>query len=126
MVIMLLSVAFLTACAASAAAQVVNQTTCNGQTYVYQELAGYGFVPNDARDKFDTTIGGIGSAIAFDRSTWKKTATGYTGILYAQPDRGWYESLPMKAFLVCLTDSKSLTGTLRVCLPLRRMSEQLS
>lgn len=67
-----------------------NVTTCNGQTFVYQELAGYGKLASDARDKFGDTIGGIGSAIALDKKSWKKLGKkGYTGILYGLPDRGW-------------------------------------
>lgn len=73
---------------ASAAAQV-SQTTCNGQSYVYNELAGYGFVPSDAYDKFGDTSGGIGSSLAFDRSSWKRNGTGYSGVVWALPDRGW-------------------------------------
>ena len=70
---------------------VTNLTTCNGEQYTYQELAGYGFVPSDARDKFGDTLGGYGSAIALDRSQWRKVRDGeYTGIVYAIPDRGWY------------------------------------
>lgn len=68
---------------------VVNQTTCNGKQYTYQGLAGYGFIPSNATDKQGDTIGGIGSSIAFDRASWHKTATGYSGIVYAIPDRGW-------------------------------------
>ncbi|KAF2093956.1 hypothetical protein NA57DRAFT_80961 [Rhizodiscina lignyota] len=68
---------------------VVNQTTCNGKTYVYEELAGYGFVPGDARDKFGDTIGGIGSSIALDLKAWKKHGKSWTGILWGLPDRGW-------------------------------------
>ena len=76
---------------AAPAASVVNQTTCDGKTFTYQQLAGYGFVASDARDKFGDTLGGYGSAIALDRQTWKKTGEGtYTGLLYAIPDRGWY------------------------------------
>lgn len=67
----------------------VSQTTCNGQTYTYNELAGYGFVPSDAYDKFGDTSGGIGSSLAFDRSLWKKNGTGYSGVVWALPDRGW-------------------------------------
>jgi hypothetical protein len=68
----------------------VSQTTCNGKTYTYEELAGYGFVPNDARDMFGDTMGGFGSAIALDRSRWRKNHDGsYSGLLYALPDRGW-------------------------------------
>lgn len=68
----------------------VNQTTCNNKIYTYEQLAGYGFLPGNARDKFGDTIGGIGSDIALDRSTWKKTGTAtYQGIVWALPDRGW-------------------------------------
>lgn len=69
---------------------IVNQTTCNGQTYTYQQLAGYGFVASNARDKYGDTLGGYGSAIALDKKEWKKTGDGkYAGVLYAIPDRGW-------------------------------------
>ena len=72
---------------------VANQTTCDGTTYKYHNLAGYGFIPSNARDKYGDTIGGIGSSIAIDQSSWKKNRNGtYTGILWAIPDRGWYES----------------------------------
>lgn len=40
----------------------VNSTTCNGKSYAYNELAGYGLIPGNATDKFGDTIGGIGSA----------------------------------------------------------------
>lgn len=40
----------------------VNSTTCNGKSYSYNELAGYGVIPGNATDKFGDTIGGIGSA----------------------------------------------------------------
>ncbi|QIW95688.1 hypothetical protein AMS68_001206 [Peltaster fructicola] len=69
---------------------VTSTTVCNGQTYVYNELAGFGFVANDARDKVGDTIGGIGSAIAIDRKSWRLHRNGsYTGLLYGLPDRGW-------------------------------------
>lgn len=68
----------------------INQTTCNGAQYSYNALAGYGFVPSNATDKTGDTIGGIGSSVAIDRSTWQKTPAGsYTGTVYALPDRGW-------------------------------------
>lgn len=68
----------------------VNQTTCNGKKYTYEELAGYGFVPSNARDQYGDTMGGFGSAIAMDRSRWRKKNDGsYAGELYALPDRGW-------------------------------------
>ncbi|KAI9792900.1 MAG: hypothetical protein M1835_007579 [Candelina submexicana] len=71
-------------------ASFVNRTTCNGKTYTYEQLAGYGFLPGNARDKFGDTIGGIGSDIALDRSAWKKTGpSSYQGVVWALPDRGW-------------------------------------
>jgi hypothetical protein len=68
----------------------VNQTTCNGKTYTYEELAGYGFVKSDFRDKYGDTLGGIGSSLAIVEGSWKKTKNGYTGVVYGLPDRGWY------------------------------------
>ncbi|KAL5427047.1 hypothetical protein PMIN04_001557 [Paraphaeosphaeria minitans] len=49
----------------------VNKTNCNGKKFIYQELAGWGVLPSDARDRFGDTIGGIGSAIALDKKSWK-------------------------------------------------------
>jgi hypothetical protein len=88
---------FLTAALAATAAgralvprvSGVNSTTCNGKDYVYEELAGYGFVVSDSVDKFGDTLGGIGSSIHMD-SNWKKLCNGsYTGTLWTLPDRGW-------------------------------------
>lgn len=70
----------------------VNVTTCNGKTYTYSALAGYGKLASDARDKFGDTIGGIGSAIALDKKSWKSKKgkkEAYQGIVYGLPDRGW-------------------------------------
>lgn len=70
---------------------ITNQTTCDNEQYTYQQLAGYGYVPSNARDKYGDTLGGYGSAIAIDRSSWQKLDNGsYTGLLWAVPDRGWY------------------------------------
>ncbi len=72
------------------AAAAVNTTTCNGKTYLYEELSGYGFVPSDARDKFGDTLGGYGSAIWLNQTAWTKQSNGsYTGTLWTLPDRGW-------------------------------------
>ncbi|KAL8955267.1 MAG: hypothetical protein Q9183_006718, partial [Haloplaca sp. 2 TL-2023] len=68
---------------------VVNQTTCNGNEYVYRQLAGCGTVPSDARDSYGDTLGGFGSSAAVDIKSWRKLKNGsYTGTLYALPDRG--------------------------------------
>jgi hypothetical protein len=47
---------------ATAAAQsaFVNQTTCNGKQYTYQELVGCGTTSRNARDEFGDTIAGLG------------------------------------------------------------------
>ena len=70
----------------------VNKTECNGKTYIYEELAGWGLLASDARDKFGDTIGGIGSAIALEKRSWKKKGgkqEAYEGVIYGLPDRGW-------------------------------------
>lgn len=68
----------------------VTSTTCNGKTYEYLGLAGYGFTASDSRDKFGDTAGGIGSSAAFQPGSWTLNQNGsYTGLLYALPDRGW-------------------------------------
>ncbi|KAF7561925.1 hypothetical protein G7046_g2210 [Stylonectria norvegica] len=64
----------------------VSSTTCNGKSYTYNELAGYGFVPSAARDKFGDTIS-LGSSIAI--TSWTKRGSQYEGLLYGLPDRGW-------------------------------------
>ncbi|KAH8811899.1 esterase-like activity of phytase-domain-containing protein [Xylogone sp. PMI_703] len=85
-----LKLAAVAGLAATAAAQSVNSTLCNGKNYTYQELAGFGLIPSNAVDQFGDTIGGIGSAIALDRSKWVKLPNGsYTGVLWGLPDRGW-------------------------------------
>lgn len=72
----------------STSSTAANTTTCNGKTYVYEELAGYGFIEDNAVDKFNDTIGGIGSSIAIDRLSWVRIGNSYKGLLYAIPDRG--------------------------------------
>jgi hypothetical protein len=64
----------------------VFSTTCGGKAYTYNELAGYGFVPADSRDKFGDTIS-VGSSIAV--SKWTKNGKSYKGTLWGLPDRGW-------------------------------------
>ena len=89
---------------------VTNQTTCDGEQYTYQELAGYGFVPSDARDKYGDTLGGYGSSIAMDRKQWRKLRDGsYTGIVYAIPDRGW--SVLANQYLETMAPLIGQTGT---------------
>lgn len=74
---------------AVAASAVVNQTTCAGTTYKYTGLAGYGYIPSNATDKYGDTIGGIGSSVAIDQASWHKKNGAYHGVAWALPDRGW-------------------------------------
>jgi hypothetical protein len=69
----------------------VNVTTCNGSKYTYTELAGFGTLKSNFRDKYGDTLGGIGSAIALDQKSakYKKNKGVYEGIIYGLPDRGW-------------------------------------
>ncbi|KAK5063179.1 hypothetical protein LTR84_005256 [Exophiala bonariae] len=74
-----------------ASTNAVNTTVINGKSFVYEALAGYGFTPGNARDKFGDSAGGIGSSAAIDLKSWKldrKTGI-YSGIIWALPDRGW-------------------------------------
>lgn len=92
MVRLLSSFAVLTVAAYVAVATPVTRqsavfsTSCNGKSYTYNELAGYGFVPSAARDKFGDSMS-LGSSIAF--ASWAKKGSKYEGKLYAIPDRGW-------------------------------------
>ncbi|KAK2613018.1 hypothetical protein QQS21_000947 [Conoideocrella luteorostrata] len=79
--------AYVSAAAAAGESQsAVFSTTCEGKPYTYNELAGYGFVASDARDKFGDSIS-LGSSIAF--ASWAKKGSKYEGKLYGLPDRGW-------------------------------------
>lgn len=74
---------------AAAALAAVSQTTCGSRKFSYEELAGFGSVPSDARDKFGDTLS-MGSSLALDRSSWKKRKQGgYEGVVWGLPDRGW-------------------------------------
>jgi hypothetical protein len=83
--------ALATPLAARADPAAVNTTTCNGSKYIYQELAGYGKLAANFRDKYGDTLGGIGSAIALDKKSAKfeKSKGTYEGVIYGLPDRGW-------------------------------------
>lgn len=86
----LISALPLVAASTAAAKNAVNQTTCGGTTYTYNELAGYGFVPSNETDKYGDTLGGYGSSAAIDQSSWRKTGnSSYAGVVYTLPDRGW-------------------------------------
>ncbi|RMZ89688.1 hypothetical protein DV736_g3074, partial [Chaetothyriales sp. CBS 134916] len=91
-----LQVALLAAVASAIPASVsqrassgVNTTTINGETFVYESFAGYGYTASNSRDKFGDTTGGFGSSAAIDPTSWKKNGSSYTGTLWTLPDRGW-------------------------------------
>ncbi|ELU38563.1 hypothetical protein AG1IA_07411 [Rhizoctonia solani AG-1 IA] len=64
--------------------------TLGGQTFVNQGLVGFGYIPASARDSYGETLGGLGSAIALQKGTFKAGSNGtFTGRLIAQPDRGY-------------------------------------
>lgn len=92
----------------------VFSTTCNGKAYTYNELAGYGFVPSNARDKFGDSIS-LGSSIAI--SSWSKKGSKYEGLLWGLPDRGWNTEGSVNfqprvhQFTVSLTPAKGATAT---------------
>lgn len=74
--------------AESVTASAMAQSTCAGDIFTYQELAGYGVVGSDFQDKFGDTVS-FGSSIAIERPSWKKNGATYEGILWMLPDRGW-------------------------------------
>ncbi|KAJ5553654.1 hypothetical protein N7494_003032 [Penicillium frequentans] len=74
----------------SVAREPISETTCSGQRYSYYGLAAYGSVSSSATDQYGDTLGGFGSAISFDQSSWSKAQDGsYNGMIWAMPDRGW-------------------------------------
>ncbi|KAL5637466.1 hypothetical protein ACGC1H_004032 [Rhizoctonia solani] len=61
-----------------------------GKAFVNQGLVGFGYIPASARDSYGETLGGLGSAIALEKGTFKTGPNGtFTGRLIAQPDRGY-------------------------------------
>lgn len=53
-------------------------------------MVAFGTIPSDARDSTGATIGGIGSAVALKRGTFKQHKDGsFSGALIVQPDRGY-------------------------------------
>ncbi|KAK4448727.1 esterase-like activity of phytase-domain-containing protein [Podospora aff. communis PSN243] len=60
--------------------------SCNGKSYTYEALAGFGSLKSDARDQYGDTIS-IGSAMAV--KGWKKVGKRYRGTMFGLPDRGF-------------------------------------
>jgi hypothetical protein len=63
--------------------------TFDNRTFINQGLVAFGRVPNTARDSHNETLGGFGSAIAFELGSFKADGKGGgQGLLRSQPDRG--------------------------------------
>lgn len=75
-------------CLAAAAPVAQAQTVVNGMAFTVHELAGVGRLAASQLDEHGETFGSI-SGLTVDASTWTRTATGYTGVFYASPDRGY-------------------------------------
>ena len=58
------------------------------QQFVDKGLVAVGRMPANQRDKFGETFGS-GSGMSVDRSSWRRTATGYEGDFVLLPDRGY-------------------------------------
>ena len=56
--------------------------------FVDKGLVAVGRIPSAQKDKFGETFGS-GSGMSVDRSSWKRTATGYEGNFILLPDRGY-------------------------------------
>ena len=111
--------------AAATSPSIVSQAPCNGQTYTYQGLAGYGFVPSNFVDKFGDTIS-LGSSIAMEEDSWKKKdrkrshgqETYYAGILWMLPDRGWLVSPPVPISVQVRSNCLLMAPLLRTGIPM--------
>ncbi|MBB4196373.1 hypothetical protein CCR94_15065 [Rhodoblastus sphagnicola] len=62
--------------------------TLNGTTVVNQGLQGVARLSATSTYDFAGDTFGAFSSLAIDLSSWRKTATGYTGAMFALPDRG--------------------------------------
>jgi hypothetical protein len=74
------------AAVAGVAADSVNTTVCNGKTFVYEELAGYGYLASDFQDRYGDSVS-LGSSIALDRKTWTQKGDVYEGVMYSVPGK---------------------------------------
>ncbi|KAK7689375.1 hypothetical protein QCA50_007167 [Cerrena zonata] len=62
----------------------------NGVTFVNKGLVAFGLIPSDFKESTGDTLGGIGSAIALKKGSFKKNTNGtFGGTLVTQPDRGF-------------------------------------
>ncbi|WPP03736.1 esterase-like activity of phytase family protein [Methylocella tundrae] len=74
----------------SAGGAFAQSVAFEGATFVNKGLVGAARVPSNALDEYNETLGGFGSGMALDLSSWQKDRDGgYSGVLYMLPDRGW-------------------------------------
>ncbi len=64
-----------------------HRLSLNGMTYVSRGLVGAGELPADTTDFLGDTLGSF-SSLKIAPGSWKRTGTGYEGILWTLPDRG--------------------------------------
>ena len=79
--------ALLTSIAASGTA-LAAETMVGSLRFVDKGLVAVGRIPANQRDKFGETFGS-GSGMSVERSSWRRTATGYRGNFVLLPDRGY-------------------------------------
>ena len=70
------------------AARGETTVSLGGFTLVNKGLVAFGRIPADLRDKFGETFGS-GSGMAVDPNSWSRSPTGYRGMVYLLPDRGY-------------------------------------
>ncbi|TDL29854.1 hypothetical protein BD410DRAFT_44469 [Rickenella mellea] len=62
----------------------------DGQTFVNKGMVGFGLIPANFTESTGDTFGGVGSAIALKRGTFRNNHDGtFSGTLVVQPDRGF-------------------------------------
>ncbi|KAF8515315.1 esterase-like activity of phytase-domain-containing protein [Hysterangium stoloniferum] len=70
-------------------ANFVNVTFDN-KVFINKGLVAFGLIPANFRESTGDTFGGVGSAIALKRGSWKKLDNGsFSGSFVVQPDRGF-------------------------------------
>jgi uncharacterized protein YhjY with autotransporter beta-barrel domain len=66
-------------------------TTFSANTFINHGLVGAGRVDASLKDAFGDTLGSF-SGMALDLSTWRKSGTSYSALLYTLPDRGYNDT----------------------------------
>jgi hypothetical protein len=80
--------AVVLASAPGATTRGAESVTIGSLTFTSKGLVGVGRLPAALRDKFGETFGS-GSGLAAEKESWSRTPTGYSGMFYLLPDRGY-------------------------------------